>query len=281
MIIHPDLRFAPIPSSDGDPLSVSRLGPVTSPAAVVYLHSPFTSLNHWLPLTTQLHDRLDGRITQLTHHHRAAADRRSAGSCGGATVSDTGADDLDTVLGLAEGAVVVVAHSTACKQVHSWIEKYPHRAHTVAGIVLLNPALDPPEIPSELARRVHDEQLNYLYRTPKEPGRQWSRVNDSSVDRIQASIGAASSPTDVPVLTDTTLEAWRCIPTWMLTGALDALAPPRRCQALAERLWADFDCVPGAGHSLPYAHPHRASQPILAALEVAYRTHLHDGGQPR
>lgn len=280
MIIDPDLRLPTIPSPAGCRLSVSPLGSATGPAAVVYLHSPFTGPNYWLPLTTHLHDRLDGRIIQLTYHQRTAA-RRSAGSCGGATVSDTGAEDLDTVLGLAEGAVVVVAHSTACRQVHSWIEKYPYRARTVAGIVLLNPALDFPGTPGDPVWRVYDELLDYFYRTPNEYGRPRSAVNDSPADRTQTSVGASLSATDgTPVLTETTLEAWRCIPTWVLTGALDPLAPPQRCRALAERVWADFDCVPGAGHSLPYVHPQRASQQILAALEVVYRTHLHDGGVP-
>lgn len=280
MIIHPALHMAHIPTSDRALLSVSRLGPATSPAAIVYLHSPFTCPNYWTPLIAHLHSRLDGRIRQLTYRRRTA-DRLLTASPGCPAVSATGADDLAAVLDLASGAVVVVAHSAACRPVLSWIEKYPHRTRALSGIVLLNPALELPDIPVDPERWVQDELLDYFYRTPGESGWSWRGGTNSLADRAQISIGASVAATfGTPVLTETTLEAWRCIPTWVLAGALDPLAPPQRCRALSERVWADFDCALGAGHALPYTDPQRASQPILAALEVAYRTHLHDGGRP-
>ncbi|WP_249643856.1 alpha/beta hydrolase [Nocardia sputi] len=275
MITHPDLHRAAITTAGGARLSVLRLGPETGPATIVYLHNPFTSPGYWGPLTAHLHTQFDGRISQVTYHQRPAGHTTS----GSLTVSGTG--DLDAVLHQVGGTIVVVAHSAAARLVLSWMGEYPRRARTVAGIVLLNPALEFPTIPVDPARRVHDELLNHFYRTPRTSGRPWRGANDPVADRIHVSHGASVAATyGIPALTDTTVSVWRCISTWMLTGTLDPLMPPRRCQALAERVWADYDCVPGAGHSLPYVDPRRASQPILAALEVAYRTHLQDGGEP-
>jgi pimeloyl-ACP methyl ester carboxylesterase len=276
MVTHSDLHQASIATPDCGCLSVSRLGPETGPATLVYLHNPFTSPGYWEPLTAHLYTRLDGRISQLVYQQRPAHGRR-VGKQGDNCVSTTGPDDLNTVLDQARGAVVLVAHSLACRLVLSWIGKNPRRARTVAGIVLFNPALEFPIIPADPARRVQDELLNHFYRTPNESGRPWRGVNDPLADRAHINHGASVAATyGTPALTDTTLGVWRCVPTWMLTGTLDPLMPPRRCRALAERVWADHDCVPGAGHSLPYTDPRQASQPILAALEVAYRHHLQD-----
>ncbi|MEV0109225.1 alpha/beta hydrolase [Nocardia sp. NPDC050799] len=275
MITHPDPHRAAITTPDGASLSVSRLGPETGPVTIVYLHNPFTSPGYWGPLTVHLHTHLDGRISQLTYPQRPASHTTSG------SLTASGPGDLDAVLDQAGGAVVVVAHSAAVRLVLSWIGEYPRRARTVAGIVLLNPALEFPKIPVDPARRVQEELLNHFYRTPRDSGRPWHGVNDPLTERVHVNQGASVAATyGTPALTDTTLSVWRCIPTWMLTGGLDPLMSPRRCRALAERVWADHDCVPGAGHSLPHTDPRRASQPILAALEVAYRTHLQDGGEP-
>ncbi|MFD4407562.1 alpha/beta fold hydrolase [Nocardia sp. NPDC058499] len=278
MILHPDLRLTALPIADGRYLAVSRLGPQTGPATIVYLHSPFTSPNYWSPLTTYLHTRLDGRITQLTYHQRTANQHPGSGFAG---TSTTGADDLDTVLTQAKGAVVLVAHSAAARLMLSWIEKYPRPARTVAGLVLLNGALEFPDTPINPAWRVQDELLAHFYRPPRNTGRPWPESDGLLAERLHISIAAWVAATyGTAALTDTTLSVWRCIPTWILTGALDPLVPPHHCRALADQVWADYDCLADTGHSLPYVEPRQASQPILAALEVAYRTHLHDGGQP-
>ncbi|MEU2032585.1 alpha/beta fold hydrolase [Nocardia amamiensis] len=281
-----------VAAPDGIRLSASRIGPAAAPASVVYVHGMLTDSTYWRPLTGHLHRRLDGGIAQIVY------DQRGHGSSGHTdpgvrTTLPTLVDDLDAVLAHAHGAVVLVAHSVASLLVQAWVEQYPRRARALAGIVLFNGC---PEFPWLPASEVHDtgsrsrrrgsqlvaELTSYLYEPPARYGLPRRSVfaglgrgrRSANLDATLATLAAYGSA----ALTGETASIMRSIPTWVLTGELDPVVEPSSSRHLAEHIWGDYDSVPGAGHSLPHSDPAAASAPILAALEVAYRTHQQDGG---
>ncbi|MFC8529200.1 alpha/beta hydrolase [Nocardia sp. NPDC057227] len=80
-------------------------------------------------------------------------------------------------------------------------------------------------------------------------------------------------------IAETALITMRQIPTWTVTGQHDPYATPDRCRRFAEQIWGDHDIVLEAGHVLPLQDPMATSEPILAALDVAYRMR-YVGGRP-
>ncbi|WP_435592131.1 alpha/beta fold hydrolase [Nocardia sp. bgisy118] len=268
--------------SDGISLSATRLGPVWSPASVVYIPGLLTDSTYWTSLTGHLHARLGGGITQIVYSRpqRHLYDKTEARS-----VLPVLVEDLDTILTLAHGAVILVAHSAGSLLVNAWTQHYPRQAAALAGLVLLNPWPDLRDVTTlvdSLAsrgspRREHlllAELTRHLYDPPSHHGPlRRSRVETSTAG-IDA-LGAALLTSDLTPFTAEVVSIVRRIPTWVLAGRSDPIIAPRRAEALAERLWADYDTIPGAGHSLPHADPARAAEPIIAALEVAYRDHQH------
>ncbi|MFI9410059.1 alpha/beta fold hydrolase [Nocardia gamkensis] len=276
---------------DGIQLSGAHLGPASAPATVVYVHGMLTDSSYWNPLTAYLHQRLDGGIAQIVYDQRGHGHSDPTRS-GRRTTMDALVEDLDAVLTTTSGAVVLVAHSVAALVVQAWIATFPHRARRLAGVVLLNGCTKFPTVPAPAnnrwtARRVRRhgiepiEQLHasvYLapraYRReprtlrtyPRAPGaRLTPQYLDSVVDELAVYAATTLTPEAVSVM--------RSIPSWVVAGDLDPVVTPSHAQALAERIWADFENVPSAGHSLPYTEPAKAAKPILAALEVAYRTY--------
>ncbi|MET8778996.1 alpha/beta fold hydrolase [Nocardia sp. NPDC004654] len=268
-------------AADGISLSATRLGPVLSPASVVYIPGLLTDSTYWTPLTAHLHARLDGGITQIVYSRpqRHLYDRHHARSAVPVLV-----EDLDTILTLAHGAVILVAHSAGSLLVSAWAQHYPRRAGALAGLVLLNPWPDLRDVTALLEahgargarRREHlllAELTSNLYDPPNGGLPRCSRIDTSKAD-VDA-LGTALSAYQGTPFGDEVVSVLRRIPTWVLAGQSDPIIAPRRAQWLAERLWADYDAIHGAGHSLPHVDPARAAEPILAALEVAYRDHQH------
>ncbi|MEV6140483.1 alpha/beta hydrolase [Nocardia sp. NPDC051990] len=288
-IAHLDLGPFTVTAGDGIQLSASRIGEAAAPASVVYVHGMLTDSTYWRPLTGHLHRRLDGGIAQIVYDQRGHGSSGQGGPGVRATLPML-VDDLDAVLAHAHGAVVLVAHSVASLLVQAWVERYPRRARALAGIVMFNGC---PEFPWLPASDVHgpgrrsrrrgsqlvEELTSYLHEPPAgyslprrsvfgTPGR---GRNNADLEETLAAYGSAT-------LTGETASIMRRIPTWVLTGELDPVVAPSRSRHLAERIWGDYDSVAGAGHSLPHIDPAAASEPILAALEVAYRTCQQDGG---
>ncbi|MFX0578800.1 alpha/beta fold hydrolase [Nocardia nepalensis] len=288
---HRDANPFTIAAPDGLRLSAARLGPAHPPASVVYVHAMLTDSTYWTPLTECLHQRLDGAIAQIVYDQRAYSTSEHPAP-GAGTILPTLVDDLDTVLAHAHGAVVLVAHSMASLLVQAWAEQYPRRARALAGIVLFNGC---PEFPWHPTRDVHaeggrsrraacqllEELTTYLFEPPlryRAPRRSLfdaigGATRRENPDAMLADLAVYSGAT----LTAEAASVLRAVPSWVLTGQLDPVVAPARSQHLAERIWGDYDSVPDAGHSLPYAEPGRACEPILAALEVGYRTHQQDG----
>ncbi|WP_327116050.1 alpha/beta hydrolase [Nocardia sp. NBC_01730] len=282
-----------VTAPDGLRLSAARLGPKRPPASVVYVHTILTDSTYWRPLTEHLHQRLDSGIAQLVYDQRTHGASRHPGP-GVRTTLPMLVDDLDAVLTHAHGAVILVAHSVASLLVQAWAEQYPHRARTLTGIVLFNGCPEFPWRPTPDAihadgrrsrragRQLLEELTTYLFEPPvrcRLPRRRLfdtvgSGTRSENFDAMLADLAAYSGA----ALTGEAASILRGVPTWVLTGPLDPVVAPSRSQHMAERIWGDYDSFPDAGHSLPYAEPAKACGPILAALEVAYRTQQQHGG---
>ncbi|WP_063043331.1 alpha/beta fold hydrolase [Nocardia pseudovaccinii] len=283
---HPDASSFAITAPDGVQLSAARLGPACPPASVVYLHAMFTDSSYWTPLTEHLHQRLDGGIAQIVYDQRGhgASEHPQTEA---ATILRTLVDDLDTVLAHAHGAVVLVAHSIASLLVQAWAEQCPGRARALTGIVLFNgcpefPWLPRPGIHVEGSRsRQRGRQLvEELTADLSEPPTRYRLPRRNLVDAVRSgrssgNLDAVLAACSGTALTHEAASILRCVPTWVLTGQLDPVVAPSRSERLAEQIWGEYDSIPGAGHSLPYVEPAKACEPILAALEVAYRTQQH------
>ncbi|MBF6063478.1 hypothetical protein IU500_18505 [Nocardia terpenica] len=66
----------------------------------------------------------------------------------------------------------------------------------------------------------------------------------------------------------------RGVPAFVLAGGEDSRFSRAHSHRLAELVWADYDLVPGGGHCLPRSAPEQTAAPILAALDLAYRTEI-------
>ncbi|WP_378742869.1 alpha/beta fold hydrolase [Nocardia brasiliensis] len=294
MIAHQDVCPFPIVARDGARLSAVRLGSASAPASVVYVHGMFTDARYWMPLVEHLHHRLEGGIAQICY------DQRGHGSSDCATREtplslEIMAGDLNTVLDHIHGAVVLAAHSVAALLVQEWARRNPARARALSGIVLFNActeffytsATSHEHLPGLLERRSRhsaiEELSSHLYTAP--PSERWLPVRKRSADptavqRLRENAGAVLAELSAyprAVLTSEAADVLRDIPTWVLAGQRDPVVTPSRSQRLAEQIWAEYDTIPGAGHSLPHVDPGPASEPILAALEVAYRAHRQNG----
>ncbi|MFF3224076.1 alpha/beta fold hydrolase [Nocardia suismassiliense] len=295
MIAPVDTRSFSVTARDGARLWAKRVGPASAPASVVYVHGMFTDSGYWNPLVQHLHHHLDGGIAQIVYDQRGHG--RSECHPPKKPFSLTVlADDLDSVLGHANGAVVVAAHSMAALLIPHWAARNPRRARELSGIVLFNACPEFPYTPATSREHLPaskrcpspealEELGNHLYATPstsswlRPPWRSLHRSNRRKRLPIGAATLAELSAYRPAVLTPEAATVLRAIPTWVVTGQLDPVVTPSRSQQLAERIWADYDTIPGAGHSLPHADPDHASEPILAALDVAYRAYRHDGGR--
>ncbi|WP_169812202.1 alpha/beta fold hydrolase [Nocardia xishanensis] len=267
--------------ADGIALSATRLGPAAAPASVVYIPGLLTDSTYWTPLTSHLRARLDGGIAQIIYSRpKPHLDDRSAARPAVPVL----VEDLDTILSLARGAIILVAHSVGSLVLQAWAAQYPRRAGALAGLVLLNPWPNLLDLTALLEahgargarRREHRllaELTSHLYDPPNGGLPRRSRIATSKTD-VDA-LGVVLASYQGTPFTDEVVSVLRGIPTWVLAGLSDPIIAPRRTQMLAERLWADYDVIPGAGHSLPYVDPVRAAEPIVAALEVAYRDHQH------
>ncbi|WP_433709710.1 alpha/beta fold hydrolase [Nocardia sp. CA-084685] len=287
---HLDLTPFTVAAADGIRLSASQIGPTSAPASVVYVHGILTDSTYWRPLAGYLHQRLDGGIAQIVYDQRGYGSFKESDP-GAETTLSTLVDDLDAVLAHAHGAVVLVAHSVASLLVQAWAERYPRLARALAGVVLFNgcPALPWLTTVSDAARtskrsrrresRLVEELRSHLHEPPARYGLPRRSVcAEVGPSRATANLEATLAAYGSTTLSSEIASIMRSVPTWVLTGELDPVVAPSRSRYLAEHIWGDYDSVPGAGHSLPHTHPAAASEPVLAALEVAYRTHQQDGG---
>ncbi|MFI6217033.1 alpha/beta fold hydrolase [Nocardia brasiliensis] len=282
----------PISARDGAHLSAARVGSASAPASVVYLHSTGTDAGYWTPLVEHLHQRLDGGIAQLVydqrnHDHSATPSHTPEWSLA------TLIDDLESVLDHASGAIVLTAHSAAAALIHEWARHKPEATRRLAGIVFHNPSLESsctPDTSDALPHHVvrgrsgpFDEFARHLCTAPDAPALHARKPGRGLADNEPQDEFAEPKAAELPAYSATSLSdeataALRVIPTWVLTGQLDPVVAAHRSRHFAEQIWADYDTIPGAGHWLSYTDPRPAAEPILAALEVAYRAAHEPGG---
>jgi len=287
-------RELTVQAADGIELAVRRLGPLGAPATIVYVHGLLTDSNYWTPLTDCLDQRLDGGVAQVVY------DQRGHGNSGRphrrlTTTMHHLVEDLDTVLTHASGSVLLVTHSAGSLLAHAWAERYPHRAAKLSGLVIFNGSAEFPEFAS----------LPKLYRTLPRRLHRWrhgpldplsaaaAALLDRRFRRTSTRRGHPRHPTpgtrcDPRVVTDilgayshTSLstevaEQLRSVPSFVIAAEHDHVVPATQSLRLADKIWADCEIVPGAGHSLPHTDPERASQFILQALDIAYHDAAHD-----
>ncbi|MFI6041961.1 alpha/beta fold hydrolase [Nocardia sp. NPDC051321] len=296
MIPSLDGRAFTITARDGLRLSAVRVGAASAPASVVYVHGMLTDAGYWLPLVEHLHRHLDGGIAQIRYDQRGHGKSERVTPHTRSSLR-TLADDLDSVLDHVHGAIVLVAHSVASLLIQEWASHNLHRVRDLAGIVLINGCSEFPYAPAtshevlpaphqRLGRHTMCEQLGrYLYTAPDRS--RWSRARTRPLGLAEV-VRRLHEPVETTiadlaayprgVLSAEAVTVLRGIPTWVQTGQLDPVVAPRWSRQLAEQIWAEYDVIPGAGHSLPFVNPDRAIEPILAALEVAYRSHRLNGG---
>ncbi|MBY8858603.1 alpha/beta hydrolase [Nocardia sp. CA2R105] len=273
-----------ITATDGVQLAATRWGPRPAAATIVYVHGLLTDSGVWDRLTRCLHDRVEGGIAQIVY------DQRGQGNSGrpprrSSTTMDRLAEDLDTVLAHAVGAVVLVAHSTGSLLMQAWAQRYPQRAATLSGLVLINGSAEFPDLPG----------LPAIYRTwPEDLQQWWPGSLDAEITAVSVLLArtlrqtSASPPhlfrcdhtvlVDVLVacrratLSDEDAAQLRSVPSFVVAGEHDRIVPPGQSIRLADRIWSEYELVSGTGHWLPWTDPDRTADTILQALEIAYRT---------
>lgn len=277
-------------TSDGLMLAGDRCGPTFAAATVVYVHGLLCDGSWWQPLIEHVHDRLDGQIAQIVWdqrgHGRSGRPHRSV-----ETTLEHLADDLDAVLTQATGSVVLVTHSAGSMVAAAYVQRYPTRAAALSGLVLFNGTGEFPEFPSlptyftSAAARI--KMLRYgmfdhvAAAAASVAERRFRRTARRLGSRAPLATGARAG--DPRVLTDLmhayrhfyldpeTAAGLRSLPSFVVTGDRDRVVPAAQSFRFAEKIWADQQVVPGAGHSLPRSDPETAAEVIVAALEVAYR----------
>ncbi|NKY87567.1 alpha/beta fold hydrolase [Nocardia veterana] len=291
-----------VPASDGLVLAGDRCGPSFAAATVVYVHGLLCDGSWWQPLTEQVHARLDGQIAQIVWdqrgHGRSGRPHRSA-----ETTLEHLADDLDTVLTQATGSVVLVTHSAGSMIAAAYAQRYPARAAALAGLVLFNPAGEFPEFPAlprhfttaaERIKCLRRGRFDYLAAAAAALAERRFRRTARRLGS-KAPLATGTRPGDPRVLTDL-MHAYRhfyldpdiaatlrSVPSFVIIGDRDRVVPAAQSTRFAEKIWADQQMVPDAGHSLPRTDPDIAADTIVTALDVAYHADVdqllldHDG----
>ncbi|MFE3757943.1 alpha/beta fold hydrolase [Nocardia tengchongensis] len=291
--------FAPytltIQTADDLELGATRLGSPTAATTVVYVHGLLSDGSYWSPVNEHLHDRVGDDITQITYDQRGHGtsgrpDRRAT------TTLRHLVDDLDAVLAHASGEVVLVTHSAGSLVAAAYAQHHPTQAAALSAMVIFSGGGEFPEFPSLPAhyrewprrvQRIRRTRLDALAagavdilekRFRARSRRLGSRApfvcsahrGDPRVlvDVLAAYRGFALDPDAAALL--------RSIPTFVIAGERDRVVPPAQSVRFADRIWADFELVSGAGHSLPHAEPNLAAEAILHALETVYRNSIHD-----
>ncbi|MFE3228575.1 alpha/beta fold hydrolase [Nocardia sp. NPDC059228] len=288
-----DRQTLTISTSDDLRLAATRLGAPTAPATVIYVHGLLCDGTYWEPVNESLHSRLGGEITQITYDQRGHGlsdrpDRRTA------TTLRHLVDDLDAVLAHATGEVVLVTHSAGSLIAAAYAQHHPAQAAALSALVIFGGAAEFPEFPG-LPRRYRDlpRHMQRIRHTcldsmvaaaialAEQRFRRMSRRLGSRAHlmcgarrgdpRVIADVMAAYSNF---ALDSEAAAVLRSVPTFVIAGERDRIVPPAQSVRLADKIWADYELVPDAGHSFPHAEPDHAAEAILHALEIAYRNEV-------
>jgi pimeloyl-ACP methyl ester carboxylesterase len=152
--------------------------------------------------------------------------------------------------------VVLLGHSTAAQAVARAARDQPE---VLAGAVLAGPTFAPP------ARRAPALVRRALATAPHESLGELPAVLPSYLHSgVAALVRMLDEAMDDPLHH---VVAAVAVPTLVLVGAHDALAPPGWARTLADVASAQVEIVPG-GHNFCYRHPHRASEVVRATVRA-------------
>ncbi|MFE2999752.1 alpha/beta fold hydrolase [Nocardia sp. NPDC059246] len=282
-------------ATDDLELAATRLGAPDAAKTVVYVHGLLSDGSYWSPVVEHVHSRLGDTITQIAYDQRGHGisgrpDRRSA------TTLRHLVDDLDAVLAHASGEVILVTHSAGSLVAAAYAQHHPTQASALSALVIFSGGGEFPEFPSlapryrELPRRVQRLRRTHLDAVSVAIIAFFERRFRALSRRLgsRAPLVCGARRGDPRVLADV-LAAYgeftlhgeaaallRGIPTFVIAGERDRVVPPTQSARLAERIWADYELVPGVGHSLPHAQPGRAADAIVPALEAVERNAIDD-----
>lgn len=285
-----DRHALAIPATDNLRLAATRLGTPRAAATVVYVHGLLCDRSYWTPVTEHLHNQLDGELLQITYDQRGHGDSGRPHRTTTTTLAHL-VDDLDAVLTKAIGEIILVSHSAGSLVVAAYAQTYPARAAALSGLVLFGATGEFPEFPSlparyrSLPRRVArlrhtwlDRFANVVITVAEHRFRAMSRRLGSRshlicgvrrgdpraiADILAAYHGFTTTTDEMAVL--------RGVPAFVLAGGRDRIVPASQSVRFADKIWADYELIPEAGHALPYTDPARAARAILHAVDLAYR----------
>ncbi|MFB7718214.1 alpha/beta fold hydrolase [Nocardia sp. NPDC056100] len=259
---------------------------------MVYIHGLLCDGQYWASVTEHVHERLGGNISQIVfdqrgHGRSGSPDRRSV------TTLHHLVDDLDAVMAHTTGDVVLVTHSAGSLLAAAYAQHHPTRAAALSALVMFSGAGEFPEFPSlpghyrtvitKLPRWRHTRLDGVAVVATAMAQRRFRRVSQRLGSK--ANLVCGTQRADSRVLTDVlgaygnfTLDSdaaavLRRIPTFVIAGERDRIVPPAQSVRLADKIQADYELVPGVGHSLPHAEPARAAEAVVQALDVASRRH--------
>lgn len=292
-------RGCVVTTSDGVPLVVREVGPVTAPLTVVFAHGFCLRMGSFHFQRAALAQRWGDQVRMVFY------DQRGHGQSGAApvdtyTVPQLG-QDLETILQVMvpRGPVVLVGHSMGGMTVLSHARQFPqHYGHRIVGAALISSAAEGlPRSPiGEILQNPALEAVRFAARyAPKMVHRTRGaarnvlrpilRSTSFGDDEISPSVAAFSEAMihDTPVATlveflhalevhdeSAALPVLARIPTLIACGDHDVLTPIKHSEEMAAVLPdSELVIVPGAGHLVQLERPEIVNDALVRLVERA------------
>ena len=292
-------RGCVVTMSDGTPLVVREVGPVTAPLTVVFAHGFCLRMGSFHFQRAALAKRLGDQVRMVFYDQRGHG-QSAAAPIETYTVGQLGRD-LETILQVMvpSGPVILVGHSMGAMTVLSHARQFPqHYGPCVVGAALLsaaaeglprsplgeilqNPALEAVRFAARYApglihrtRGATRSVLRPILRTASFGG---DDVSPSVVEFAEAMIHGTSIATLVEFLhalevhdETAALPVLARIPTLIACGTRDLLTPAKHSEEMAAFLPdSELVIVPGAGHLVQLEQPDVINDALLRLVERA------------
>ncbi|MFE2997389.1 alpha/beta fold hydrolase [Nocardia sp. NPDC059246] len=279
-----------IRTNDDIRLAATRLGAPHAAVTVVYVHGLLCDSGYWAPVTEHLHNELDGELLQITYDQRGHGESGRPHRRTTTTLADL-VDDLDAVLAKTAGETILVSHSAGSLVVAAYAQRYPQRAAALSGLVFFGATGEFPEFPSLPGRYRQMPQRLARFRQTRLDRLAATAITlaETRFRALSRRLGSKSHLVcgarrgDPRVLVDMLnaynaftvvgeeIAALRSVPAFVIAGGRDRVVPASQSVRFADKIWADYELIPDAGHALPHIQPTRAAETILHAIGVAYR----------
>lgn len=292
-------RGCVVTTSDGTPLVVREVGPVTAPLTVVFAHGFCLRMGSFHFQRAALAKRWGDQVRMVFYDQRGHG-QSAAAPIETYTVGQLGLD-LETILQVMvpKGPVILVGHSMGGMTVLSHARQFPqHYGPCVVGAALIsaaaeglprsplgeilqNPALEAVRFAARYTpglihrtRGATRSVLRPILRTASFGG---DDVSPSVVEFAEAMIHGTSSATLVEFLhalevhdESAALPVLARIPTLIACGTRDLLTPVKHSEEMAAVLPdSELVIVPGAGHLVQLEQPGVINEALLRLVERA------------